>query len=55
VPSLAASLIASVAGYVVDAIVSPFLGIFGRVIIGIVITTYVWVYARNWLKNLSGR
>ena len=54
-PSLAASLIASVAGYIVDAIVSPFLGIFGRVIIGIVITTYVWVYARNWLRDLSGR
>ena len=54
-PSIAAALIASIAGWVLDAIVSPFLGIAGRIIIGIVVTTYVYVYARNWLQNLSGR
>jgi len=54
-PSLAAALIASLAGYVIDVIVSPFLGLAGRVIVGIVLTTYIYVYARNWLKDLSGR
>jgi hypothetical protein len=54
-PSLAAALIASIAGWIVDAIVANFLGLTGRVIFGIVITTYVYVYARNWLRDLSGR
>jgi hypothetical protein len=55
VPSIAAALIASVAGWVIDAIVSSFLGLAGRVLVGFVLTTYIYVYARNWLKDLSGR
>lgn len=54
-PSLAAAVIASIAGWIVDAIVSSFLGLTGRVMVGIVITTYIYVYARNWLRDLSGR
>lgn len=54
-PSLAASIIASLAGYVVDSVVQPFLGFIPRIFIGIVVTVYVYVYARNWLRNLSGR
>ena len=54
-PSLAAAIIASLAGWVVDAIIANFLGLPGRVIVGIVITTYIYVYARNWLRDLSGR
>ena len=54
-PSLAAAIIASVAGWVIDSIIASFLGIAGRVIVGIVLTTYIYVYARNWLRNLSGR
>jgi len=55
VPSLAAAIIASIAGWIVDSIVSSFLGLTGRVMVGIVITTYIYVYARNWLRDLSGR
>ena len=51
---MAASIIASLAGYVVDAIVQPFLGIVPRIFIGIVVTVYVYVYARNWLTDLRG-
>ena len=54
-PSLAAAIIASLAGYLIDVIVSTFLGLTGRVMVGIVLTTYVYVYARNLLKGLSGR
>ena len=54
-PSLAAAIIASIAGWIVDSIVSSFLGLTGRVMVGIVITTYIYVYARNWLRDLSGR
>jgi hypothetical protein len=55
VPSFAAAIIASIAGWVIDALVAPFLGLTGRVMIGIVATTYIYVYARNWLRELSGR
>ena len=53
-PSLAAAIIASVAGWLIDALVSNFLGLTGRVMVGIVTTTYIYVYARNWLRDLSG-
>ena len=54
-PSFAAAIIASVAGWLIDAVVANFLGLTGRVMVGIVLTTYVYVYARNWLRDLSGR
>ena len=54
-PSLAAAIIASVAGWLIDAVVSSFLGLTGRVMVGIVTTTYIYVFARNWLRDLSGR
>jgi len=55
VPSFAAAIIASIAGWLIDWIVSSFLGLTGRVMVGIVATTYIYVYARNWLRELSGR
>ena len=54
-PSFAAAIIASVAGWLIDALISSFLGLTGRVMVGIVATTYIYVYARNWLRELSGR
>ena len=54
-PSLAAAIIASIAGWLIDSIASSFLGLTGRVMVGIVVTTYIYVYARNWLRDLSGR
>ena len=54
-PSIAAAVIASIAGWLIDAFVSNFLGLTGRIMVGIVVTTYIYVYARNWLRNLSGR
>lgn len=54
-PSIAAAVIASIAGWLIDAFVSNFLGLTGRVMVGIVTTIYIYVYARNWLRDLSGR
>jgi hypothetical protein len=54
VPSLAAAIIASIAGWILDTIASPFIGLTGRIFLGIVVTTYVYVYARNWLRDLRG-
>jgi hypothetical protein len=51
-PSLAAGLIASIAGWIVDAMVEPFVGIGARILIGFVVSVYVYVYARNWLIKL---
>ena len=53
-PSLAAAIIASLAGYLIDVVVSSFLGLTGRVMVGIVVTTYIFVYARHWLRDLRG-
>jgi len=53
-PSLAAAIIASLAGWLLDAVISSFLGLTGRVMVSIVVTTYVYVYARNWLRDLKG-
>ena len=54
-PSITAAVIASIAGWLIDAFVSNFLGLTGRVMVGIVTTIYIYVYARNWLRDLSGR
>jgi hypothetical protein len=54
VPSIAAALIAAIAGWILDAAIEPFLGIGGRLLIGFVVTTFVYVYARNWLIQLKG-
>jgi hypothetical protein len=53
-PSLAAVLIASIAGWIVDAMVGSYIGLAGRLCLGIIVTTYIYVYARNWLRDLRG-
>jgi ABC-type phosphate transport system permease subunit len=53
VPSLAAGLIASIAGWIIDSLVEPFLGMGARIFIGFVVGVYVYVYARNWLVRLK--
>jgi len=52
VPSIAAALIASIAGWIVDAAIAPFMGIGGRIFVGLVASTVVYVYARIWLLKL---
>jgi hypothetical protein len=54
VPSIAAAVIASITGWILDAAIQPFLGIGGRILIGFIVTTFVYVYARNWLIQLKG-
>jgi hypothetical protein len=53
VPSIAAALIASIAGWIVDALIEGYLGIGARIFIGIAVSTYVYVYARNRLLRLK--
>ena len=53
-PSIAAAIIASIAGWLIDSLIAPFLGLTPRIFIGIVIGVYAYVYARNWLLQLRG-
>ncbi len=52
VPSIAAAVIASLAGWIIDAAVAPFLGLGGRILVGFVISTFIFFYARTWLVKL---
>jgi hypothetical protein len=54
-PSLAAAVMASLAGWMIDAIIEPYLGLGARIFVGIILSIYVYVYARNWLLSLRGR
>jgi hypothetical protein len=51
-PSLAAALIASILGWVIDALIEPFMGIGGRLFVGLITGTLIYYYARNWLLKL---
>lgn len=51
-PSIAAAIVASIAGWIIDAAIEPFMGIGGRILVGLVASTIVYVYARNWLLKL---
>jgi hypothetical protein len=52
VPSIAAAIIASIVGWGIDAAIEPFVGIEGRIFIGLMTSTFIYYYARNWLRNL---
>lgn len=51
-PSLAAAIIASLAGWIIDAGIEPFMGLGGRVFVGLIAGTFIYYYARNWLLRL---
>ena len=51
-PSIAAAMIASIIGWVIDAAIEPFMGIGGRIFVGLIVSTVAYVYARNWLVRL---
>jgi hypothetical protein len=51
-PSIAAALIASLIGWIIDAAIESFLGIEARIFIGLIVSTIVYVYARRWLLQL---
>jgi hypothetical protein len=54
-PSLAAGLMASVAGWLIDDLVQPYLGVGARVVLSLVCSTVIFFIARRWLRELRGR
>lgn len=55
VPSLAAGIVASLAGWMVDDLVEPYLGMGFAFILSFVLSTVVFYAARKWLIELRGR
>ena len=53
-PSIAAGLVASVAGWLIDDVVQPYLGVGARVVLSLVCTTVIFFVARRWLIQLRG-
>jgi len=55
VPSLAAAAVASLAGFVLDGLLQPYLGTGVTLVLTLVASTLVFFYVRRWLVDLRGR
>jgi uncharacterized membrane protein YdjX (TVP38/TMEM64 family) len=54
-PSIGAGLAAMLAGWVIDAVFEPYLGIGATLMLSFVGSTLAFYFARKWLKDLRGR
>lgn len=53
-PSIGAAVVAMLAGWVVDALVQPFLGLGPTLILSFACSTWIFFVARRWLNELRG-
>ena len=51
---LGAALFASLCGWLVDAVLSPFASLGARLLIGFVVSTIAYYYGLRFLKDLRG-
>jgi uncharacterized membrane protein YeaQ/YmgE (transglycosylase-associated protein family) len=51
-PTIAASLIAMIAGWVLDALIADSVDLGTRIIVGLVGSTVVFLWALRWLQRL---
>jgi hypothetical protein len=51
-PSIGAGVVATMAGWVIDAMLQPFLGTGVTLVLSFVASTIVFVLVQRWLKNL---
>jgi len=54
VPTIGASLAATLAGWVIDGLVQPLLGTGMALVLSFALSTVVFFVARNWLIDLRG-
>ncbi len=54
-PSLAAGLVASLAGWMIDDLVQPYLGMGVTLVLSLACSTVIFFVARKWLIELRGR
>jgi len=55
VPTIGASLAASLAGWAVDGLIQPLLGTGVALVLSLTLSTVVFFVARRWLIDLRGR
>jgi hypothetical protein len=55
VPSIGAGLAASLAGWMLDELLQPFLGTVATLLLSFAASTVVFFVARRWLRELRGR
>lgn len=54
-PSLAAGVVASLAGWILDDMLQPYLGLGATLLVSLVGSALIFFYARKWLTDLRGR
>lgn len=54
-PSLAAALVASLAGWMIDEVVQGYFGTGATLVVSLVCSTVIFFVARAWLTGLRGR
>ena len=54
-PSLVATAVASLAGWVLDDLLQPYLGMGLTLVLTLVASTLIFFYVRRWLVDLRGR
>ncbi len=54
-PSLVAAAVASLAGWVLDDLLQPYLGMGMTLVLTLVVSTLVFFYVRRWLVDLRGK
>jgi hypothetical protein len=55
VPSLMAGAVASLAGWILDDFLQPYLGMGVTLLLSLVASTLIFVYVRRWLVELRGK
>ncbi len=54
-PSLVAAAVASLAGWVLDDLIQPYLGMGVTLVLTLVVSTLIFFYVRRWLVDLRGK
>jgi hypothetical protein len=55
VPSLVAAAVASLAGWILDDLFQPYLGMGVTLVLSLVASTLIFFYVRRWLVELRGK
>lgn len=53
-PTIGASVVASVAGWMIDGLLQPFLGTSVTLVLSLACSTVIFFFARRWLIDLRG-
>jgi len=54
-PSLGAAAVASLAGWFLDDVLQPYLGMGVTLVVSVVASTLIFFYVRKWLVELRGK